>query len=303
MPTPIEKDIFRTVAYFAYFTYPLSLFEIWKWQLQPSQKWTFAQIVETVQTSTWLHNFLTRRNGFFGIYWKTVPIEEQIATRHRRNINAIEKHKKMRLVLSYVSRLPWVRGIAICNSLAFHHTDSKSDIDLFILTDENRVWSTRLFAVLPMAILRLRPGETKQNPVDMSFFASVNALDMENYKIAENDPYLSFWTRSLIPVYGDSKTWEMWKNENRWSNKDLPVAQWRIGSNRLRTKSNNKLRIPFLESFAELIQRKRLPLELRERANTDSCVIITNNVLKFHKNDRRKEIRDALNEAMKLCEN
>jgi len=298
----LEKDIFRTLAYFSYFTYPLTSFEIWKWQLDPEMPRSYEEITNALENSTWLANFLAYKDGFWGVYWKTVPIEEQIAERHRRNINAFAKHRKLKRVLKYLSRIPWVKGIAICNTLAWHHTEPRSDIDLFLIVDDRRVWSTRLFAVAPLALLSQRPGETIEDPIDISFFVTEASMNLEHLKITNDDPYLAVWTRSLLPVYGKDLLWDMWRAENRWSEKTVPAAAWRRGSLRLTNKKKSKWRIPISEAFARQLQLKRLPEELRDLANKDSRVVVADHILKFHKNDRRQEIQNALIEAMKLCE-
>ena len=45
--------------------------------------------------------------------------------------------------------------------------------------------------------------------------------------------------------------------------------------------------------------KKRLPLQLRKMANLDSRVVVTDEVLKFHDNDRRLQFRDAFESLLK----
>ena len=55
------------------------------------------------------------------------------------------------------------------------------------------------------------------------------------------------------------------------------------------------------EKWFEKLQRAKFPKDICDLQNHDSRVVVSNNVLKFHKNDRRLEIRDYLEAKMKLC--
>ncbi|MDP2631219.1 MAG: hypothetical protein Q8P30_00435 [Candidatus Uhrbacteria bacterium] len=304
MTSSIEKDIYRTIAYFAYFGYPLTQFEIWKWMLQPARKYSLVEVLETLESSIWLNNEIEAEDGFFGMHGRFGGIEDQICMKHSRFLNAIEKHRKLKKVLKYVARIPTVRGVAMCNSLVFHHTKQSSDIDLFVITEEGRVWTTRLLAVTPMKLLRQRPGEAGRDAVDMSFFADPSALCFEALKIDNNDPYMSMWIRSLVPLYEcESGVFSDFEWKNKWASDSLPNTTMRkqAFADRLRL----HLRFPHwmvTEKTAQKFQQRQMPNELSEMANKNTCVVIRDNLLKFHKNDRRVEIAEALNEKIKICE-
>jgi|GEM_PF-1347863 len=58
---------------------------------------------------------------------------------------AQRKINKVRKALKLFSRIPFLRGIFICGSVARKVSSPKSDIDFLILTKQNRVWMVRLF--------------------------------------------------------------------------------------------------------------------------------------------------------------
>ena len=142
----IEKDLYKVIAYFSYFGYPVTSFEIYKYQLNPHREYSLGEVLKCLRSSAWLKTQISSKNGFFAIALKT-SIDDQIKNRHDRYLNAVQEDKKLMRVVSYVSRLPFVIGGAVCNSLAFHFTEERSDFDLFILNQYNRLWSARLFSV------------------------------------------------------------------------------------------------------------------------------------------------------------
>lgn len=288
--TSLEKDLYKTFAYFSYFNYPLTIFELWKWQYQPDRVYCLDELTHALQDSNWLKDRISSFEGMYGIGSDTV-ISDQVIGRKKKYLNAVRKEKKLRKVLNYVQRLPDVAGVALCNNMPFHFTDEDSDIDLFVITKKDRTWSARLMSVAPLIALRQRPGEMATDPVDISFFLSEEAMDLSNLKIADNDPYLAYWIKTLTPVHGSDDLWQKFFKANSWVNTFLPNAE--IPRRAFRMRVNTKIKFPSLpisESWAREIQEQKFPTDIKNRMNKDSRIVVSSNILKFHKNDRRAEI-------------
>jgi hypothetical protein len=78
---------------------------------------------------------------------------------------------------------------------------------------------------------------------------------------------LWYWQRSLVPVYVRSRS---------------------------ETGSRKNPRPDLGESLARRFQLRRLPAKIRAMMNQDSRVVVTDQMLKFHDEDRRAEYRDSL---------
>lgn len=293
--TQTEHIIYKTIAYFSYFGYPVTAFEVWKWQMTQGEPCSLALIMSTLQTSEALKKYISEKHGHYGIG----DVGTQLVVRHDRYVASVKKYRKVRRVLSYVARLRSVEGVAICNSLAFHFGRKESDIDLFLLVKDGTLWSTRLLAVLPFLLLGERPGEGAKSPVDMSFFVSSTALDLSSLRLPGEDPYFAFWMQSLVPVFERRPgIFADLLLTNEWAGRALPQSRkaQRAGVRR------RAFRLSFpsfvKEPFAERLSRKRLPPHLKDQANVDTRVVMTNEVLKFHSTDRREEIRRHLDQCL-----
>jgi hypothetical protein len=143
-------------------------------------------------------------------------------------------------------------------------------------------------------IFKMRPGERKIDPVDFTFFISDRALNLESLKVGEDDPYLAYWTASLVTIIDDGIMEEFWK-ENSWIESVLPNAtRAQIASFRrtdLKTSSSRKT-YPRLESIAKQLSMNRFPESIKSQMNMSSNVIVNDDMLKFHTEDDRIEIRD-----------
>ncbi len=307
MPNQTDIDIYKPLAYFAYFGYPLTAFEIWKWQFARSydlatrsddrvEPLSLPEIEHGLNTSSWLREHVRSHNGF----WAIGDVEQQVADRHERYLDAMDKEEKLKKALAFLRHVPGVRGVALCNSMPFHFTHEQGDIDLFVVTKPGAVWSTRLMSVAPLIALKQRPGEAKRHPIDLSFFVSESSMDLFGLQKSD-DPYFAHWIATLTPVLGEQALWDRFFDENSWAFTRLPNARAPRRSYRYRCRTMKPLMPSLSESFAKRVQERRLPNDLREAANEDSRVVITSQMLKFHRTDRRDEIARAFAKQMSVC--
>lgn len=289
MPTPLEQSIFRVLAYFAYFRFPLTPFECWKWC--DLHNVTVSDVEEALAKSVWLRDCGGKESlGFFGIG----NVEEWRTERMLRVTDALRKSRRAERFVRMASRLPWVTMIAVCNSLAFAFTSEESDIDLFIVTTRGRMWSTRLLLTGALACMRARPGERKRDPICLSFFATEDRLDFSDIKIGASDPYLAYWITTLAPVMDRGEVCAKLHAANGWTRPGIPrTSTVRRAPWYSVLPGRSFPDIGWFERGAERMQRAKFPVALREMMNRDTRVIVTDSMLKFHHNDRRQDILNA----------
>lgn len=296
-PTDLERSILRTILWFSLFQYPLTTFEIWKWMIEPERPYGLAEIYRSLATSEWLQMKLETIRGFYAL--KGSKIDQCIEGRGEKFLDAERKLKSLKRAAKYFHLLPAVRAVGAVNTLAWWSTTEKSDIDLFVITRSGHIWSSRFWLVLPFLLVGKRPDHSQhdhgntQDPFCFSFFASTQSLPMEPICI-EKDYYMAFWIHSLIPIVDRAKTFDSFFKENRWVSSLIPHAYRRSAHANLQP-----MRIPAIpvqhrpiESVFRVIQRRRFPENLQSIANVDSRVVVTDEMLKFHENDRREAFRD-----------
>ncbi|MBI4133733.1 hypothetical protein HY478_03900 [Candidatus Uhrbacteria bacterium] len=286
----MREAILRTLAYFDIVDYPLSGFEIWK-LLRRDEPCSYGELIRELSSPA-LAEVVERADGFWFLRGRVATV----ALRQERYRIAERKYRRVRRALGFLRLIPSIRMVAICNTLAWSHSHDDADIDLFVVTKPGALWWSRLLAVSPFALFALRPQHTRARDLFcFSFFATERALDLASVKILPDDPYLLYWIASLVPLYDPDGLIEALWDANQWMAQILPNAYAVRPSARRRVSS--LLRIPAglddghgpLESMARAIQLAHLPRELRTIMNLDERVIVTDELLKFHENDRRKE--------------
>lgn len=200
--------------------------------------------------------------------------------------------KKVEKYLPYFSYTPWVQCICICNSLAMNACHENSDIDLFVITRKNRLWTTRIYLTLVTSILWLRKTSKKHaGQFCLSFFVTEDIKDFWDISI-KNDIYLSYWTQTLTPVINKNNTFEKFLRENNLLESRKKTIVWKKNWN----KKQKSCFMTLWDIWEKLLEKIFFPKTLRsyERLWKPFWVIISDKMLKFHDKDKRKEVRDII---------
>lgn len=141
-----ELAVLQSVIYASLFDYPLTID-----QLHASLVGVRAEpqtIAGWLQDSELLQAAIGLRDGWYFPAGR----EDLIDTRARREAVSRELLDRDRSMLSLVAGMPFVRMVALSGSLAHLNAEGSADLDLFVITAPNRVWSVTV-AVLVIARL------------------------------------------------------------------------------------------------------------------------------------------------------
>jgi hypothetical protein len=83
-----------------------------------------------------------------------------VAIRAEREARAIQWQSRVKWSIRVLSHLPFLRGLSVSGSLSKGTQDVDGDIDFFLLTAPNRLWTARFFAAL---MVKLLPKSKKIN--------------------------------------------------------------------------------------------------------------------------------------------
>jgi predicted nucleotidyltransferase len=109
--------------------------------------------------------------------------------------------------------------IALCNSRAMGKADKNSDIDLFVITKKENLWTARFIVTAITAILGVRRRNTHglkktKDKFCLSFFITEEAMNLGDIRLQPNDPYLDRWIYTLLPLVNKNATYEHFMEVN-----------------------------------------------------------------------------------------
>lgn len=285
-----KETLFRLVSFFDMFDFPLTDFEVWKYAGVKCE----LDYVDELLKLMLVDKRLEFVNGFYFL-----PRREEIMKIRLQRYNYAERKFARVFMVSQIFKLiPWVKLVAVGNLIGAGNLRDGSDIDIFIVSQKNRLWLTRFFCTVLMKLARLRPkpGDEKDK-ICLSFYVSENNLNLENLRLNDSDLYFVYWLACLTPIYDAGNTYEKIVANNLWLKNILP--NWKAGKagTRHEVKALNcgvcKKLFDYVFGWLEQIvmkwQIKVLPAIIKEQMNQDTCVVIGDDIIKLHTNDRRGE--------------
>ena len=297
----LEKSILKTIAFGDIFNYPLTTTEIYKWLFKPEkikgQYPSLLAIRNTLNNSEIIKEKISQKEGFYYLKGR----RNTIYLRKQNNNLAESKFSRIVSLIKIYRFIPFVRMIAVCNSLAISNANENSDIDLFIIAKKDKIWLARFFTVILVKFFDLRPREDKsKDTFCLSFFIDEDYLNIKNIILNNNDIYLPHWIQQLIPIYNPDYLYEKFMKANEWYKEYLPNGYnnefvYEVKETYLSRFYNiiisSLFSIPFISYYLHNILRKIQILiidrNLKSLVNLNTKVIVNNQMLKFHDNDRR----------------
>jgi hypothetical protein len=291
-PSDVNKfktNVYATMAYFDMFDWPLTLEEICRYLL-----WTNAEVKDV-----WIllnNDEKIQRHGNLYFFKGRRAI---VDVRREREAIASRYWKKVEKFAPLFQMVPFIKMVAICNTLAINNTNQESDIDFFIVAKRGRLFLARTLATVLFALLGIRRhGKKVAGRFCLSFYVTEDNLNLEGIRLGHEDIYLPFWILTMKPLYGE-EVYQRVIEENLWIRRFFP-RQVEVGGlmkknvflkgvGRLQEMIFNKKLGDKLERWLNENHMKRHQVKLKN-LGAESSVVVSERMLKYHNEDKRAEI-------------
>ena len=276
---------------------PLIFFKIYNYSLTKGELWRFLY-----QNNLNLENFQQSLKNFPYAQGYFFLEKEDIFERQKKYKIFFKKIKKLRWPLFWLKYVPGVKIIFYCNSLGYASMKEENDLDLFIVTKPGMIWTARFWAVVLMKIFRQRPQKNNaRDKICLTFFATLDS-SLEEVMHSElkdkefGDIYFKYWFATLLSIYEERPGFKKkFFERNFWIKKYLPNFQ-PIDFSLYQVKTISWIKkflnfifsFPGWEMFFRWWQIKFFPQALRDKKQrAQRAIVVNNQILKFHTNDRR----------------
>jgi hypothetical protein len=211
------------------------------------------------------------------------------------------KVRRARRVARRLARLPGVRFAALVNTTALEHARDRADLDFFVIVRHGRLWMSRLLCAAPYRLAgKLSSPGAKPDAICFSYFVTDADLNLGAHMLPGDDPYFRYWFLSLLPLYDDGASEELW-------NANIAITARHPRAMRWIAPPDFAVRRPLFrfpdarvfESAARRMQTAWFPARIRDRMNLDTTVMVSDRVLKFHVDDARERFRAAYDERLR----
>lgn len=190
----------KTILYFSIFNYPLKIEEIHNYTTHQSIEETIREI-----------DFLIEQKNIQKIddYYVYNSDFESVKKRIRGNIGAQKTMDLAKKRGHFISKFPFVKGVGISGSLSKGYFDENSDVDFFVITEPNRLWTTRTLLMLYKKIFLLNSRK---------YFCINYFISLENLEIEEKNRFTATEIKTLIPIVGKNE-FKKFYEINEWTTK------------------------------------------------------------------------------------
>jgi hypothetical protein len=206
------------------------------------------------------------------------------------------KNWRFKTYIKLLSIFPQIKLIGLSGSIAMMNAKIDDDIDLFIITSKNRLFTGRFLATILAVIMGLkrRKGQYKApNKVCLNLFFDESNLVVP---ITKKTEFVAHEILQMKPIINKDKVYKRFLEANRWVLKLFPNAekifnfQFSISNQfkNLNLNKNFKLKI---ENFGDRVEQllKNFQLKLINRHKT--IEIVTDSQLWFHPVDFGKKMK------------
>lgn len=292
----IRKSIIKTLSYADIFDYPLTLEEIWKyfiseWPISKEQIKKSLQKVSLVDCS---------QNHWYFFKGKKKIIDIRL----EREKESKKKYKIVQKVVSYLSCIPSISFIGISGALAMNNVKKDDDIDLFVITQKNTLFTTRLLLLLILQFLGHRRTRMNSNVSDRICLNMLIDEEVINFRKDRRDLYNAHEIVQMVPIFERDNMYKRFLLANIWVNKFLPNAlNYRFLQSKRQINKDSFfsvvlrlfLCIPTLEFLARTVQM----LSIKKHQTTE---FISNHFLAFHPYNYQSKILSEYSKNLKNYE-
>jgi hypothetical protein len=308
-PNPVQKSILKTLAFFDVLDRPMTLEQIHLYLYEGTSN--LAKLRHELKN---LHS--TNTIGHLGD-WYFLPGRVKFLDEYK----SLDKHSQELFQtatkqLAGLKNIPFLNMVGITNSVALKVANDASDIDIFVVSANKRLYTARFFLVMYLKLkgLYMTDEKPKQGKICASFYTDRESMDLSSLAIEhDQDIYLDYWLISLVPIYGkdiygdflkdNQKTTKKFGNftqelkykvdgwlynpsENKsWWTK---AVEWSLDG-RIGDWSERRLRGPQIKHIKDLGDYKK----------PDSICVLGNTILKLHYKDKRQRIRLKYQEKLR----
>lgn len=268
-----DRAIKRTLAYSAVFKYPLSEFQLYTF-LITKRKYDYKFFNKSLRRLVKKKHIKAKDGKYYlpgvrPVSWKL---------RYKYSEELLEEAEKS---INLLKTIPWIKTIAVTGATASHNAVKDDDVDVFIITEKNRLWVSRLFVFLILKVVgKYAQGGEHNRKLCCNLFADESGMKWHKNK---QNIYVAREMLSMLPLHDKDLTYFKFLKINSWALKYFYNYKVEFPENFPDNKLNKS-------KFVDLIENVVRRSQLKYMKSKKTTEITTKNFIHFNKHDHSKEI-------------
>jgi hypothetical protein len=244
----MEKAVIKTLIYADCFDFPLKAWEV--------HKWLMGKKVDLRQIERCLNRLIKKGEVGFKQDYYFLKGRKKLVNKRVSNLGFVRNQSRRAYFYGGLLRvIPWIKMVGISGSLAVENSDERSDIDLFIITDKERLWISRLFSLIIMSFFGVRREKYEKEEQAVNKICINSLIDINNLAFYNNNIYLAHELLQLRVIWQRDNVYQHFLESNLWALKLLPNWSSGVEITKLKkTKADGQGVFRILESCLRFLQ-------------------------------------------------
>lgn len=200
---PLQRAIVLTLLYSDLFDYPLTEVELRRYLPVPGPQ---RQVLDRA-VAPLLGDWVTRTDDWLSLAGR----ESIVELRRERQSQGARLWGWAERYAGWMARVPFVRMVGVCGSLAAGNASADADVDMFLVTAPRRLWTVQVWA---MTLRRLASCVGVR--VCPNYFLTLDSLQVEPHTL-----YTAREVAQVVPLRG-VETYARFLASNPWVHRLLP---------------------------------------------------------------------------------
>ncbi len=263
----MEESIVRVIEYFGQFSFSPSLDEVHLYvEDRISKKALRSDLHHLVKKHVLSYKLIRSARNEKIECFTLISQEHLFPLRIHREEASLRKIQTIQPFIKNLKYLPFVKFVGLSGSIAMLNAGFEDDIDLFMISSVNRMWTARFFVLMLAQFHKLR-GEHNPNMICLNLIFDERDLFLPSYKKNE---YIAHELIQMKTIINKDKLYEKLLVCNEWvfiffPNVYKPEVAQHVLKKQLAKISNNKLADAFefiLKKLQLSVLKKRKTKEL-----------------------------------------
>jgi hypothetical protein len=285
----MDRAVMKTIIYADMFDYPLTAYQIQRYLI--GRKGTFRQVENSLKKLVKRKKIVYKDPYYFLGSRKGLIQKRQEREKHSQHL--LREAKSIGLLLKIV---PWIKLIGISGSLAMSNAKKDADIDLVIITTNNRMWLTRFLVLIILELIgkrRQRFGSIKsaRGKICTNIF-----MESDGMHQSRHDLYTAHEVLQMKILWQRDNLYQDFLSDNEWVFKLLP--NW-IHTEEIDPVTQTKIPKEGDRSIGDMCERFSKYLQLWVMRKPSGKERILEHALFFHPSDYLDEILTKYDKSCK----
>jgi hypothetical protein len=285
--SPLQKAILKTLVYAGVFEYPLTFYQL-SIRLLSKIPFTAHALKKALEELLREKKIIQKGKVYY------LPGIKVVNWKFRFDFS-----KKLlsdaKLFFRLLEKIPWIKFVGVTGSVAAYNSNPQSDIDIFVITEKNRLWLTRGLVATIIKILGKYPTHKKEKDggkICPNLFIDTEAIE---WPLSKRNLHIAHDIVLMQPLIDKESTYFKFLKANSWALNYFPNITVNLDE-ALKDKQTTKTKKSWLLNIIENFAQKSQIIYMGKKKSVETTL---KHIAHFNKFDNTNRILTSYQKLLK----